>query len=439
MDIFISYRRDGGYAMARLLYECFHNAGFSVFLDLEELRAGPFNEKLYEAIDNCENFLLVLPPNSLDRCASENDWLRLEIEHAIKQKKNIIPLMMVGFSFPEHLPPSLQVLPFFNGVQSSREYFDAAIKKIITMLRGVKVDEKKINIYERHDDVRYYYDEDEAEKHRLRTEDSLLARYEKPLVEKLLAGKENAVCLDVNVLSTAGSFARLEHPQISHVVALTYNGDIAKRGNAEKAENAQDGDKIDFFQVQFEADDFEEQLEKCLDQAGVDGIDIVYLSMAIMDFKKPFKVFQAIQNCLNDDAVMIVRDVDDGAVFAYPDKDGLFAKFQSFYIHNIYSGYRYTGRQVYSYVRKMEPKEVTLERYGINTSNMSRKEKKALFESWFSFIPNDFSRMLREDPTSKIAKEVVDFCDQHYDELNEQFFSGDVLFSAGYVLYSVKF
>lgn len=438
MDIFISYRREGGYAMARLLYECFHNAGLSVFLDLEELRAGAFNEKLYEAIDNCENFILVLPPNSLDRCEAENDWLRLEIERAIKQKKNIIPIMMAGFTFPEELPSSLQVLPFFNGVQPSREYFDATIKKILSMLRGVNLDESKININERHDDVRYYYDEDEMEKRRLRTEDDLLARYEKPIVEKLLEGRENLVCLDVNVLSVAGSYARLAYPQISNVIALTYNEDIALRGKAKKIEG-QNGDKIDFFQVQFEADNFEEQLQKCLDKVGVSGVDVVYLSMAIMDFKKPFKVLQVIQNFLNEDAVMIVRDVDDGAVFAYPDKDGLFSKFQSFYIHNIYSGYRYTGRQVYSYVRKLEPKEIVLERYGVNTSNMSRNDKKALFESWFSFIPNDFSRMLRENPNSKTAKEVVDFCEKHYDELNEQFFSRDVLFSAGYVIYSVKF
>ena len=437
MDVFISYRRDGGYAMARLLYECFNNAGLSAFLDLEELRSGPFNTKLYEAIDSCENFVLVLPPNSLDRCMAESDWLRLEIEYAIKQKKNIIPVMMVGFTFPEKLPPSLQVLPFFNGVQSSREYFDAAVKKIISMLKNVNVGESKINLKERHDDVRYYYDEDEQEKNRLRAEDVLLAKYEKPIVERLLEGRENVVCLDVNVLSTRGSFARLEYPQISNVIALTYNEDVAKRGNARKLES--ENGKIDFFTVQFESGDFDKQLERCLEEAGVDGIDFVYLSMAIMDMKKPFKVLQAIQNYLNDDAVMIVRDVDDGAVFAYPDKDGLFAKFQSFYIHNIYSGYRYTGRQVYSYVKKMEPKEIVLERYGINTSNMKRNDKKALFESWFSFIPNDFSRMLRENPDSKIAREVVNFCKEHYDELNEQFFSRDVLFSAGYVIYSVRF
>ena len=438
MDIFISYRREGGYAMARLLYECFKNSGLSVFLDLEELKSGQFNEKIYQEIDQCKNFVLVLPPNSLDRCESENDWLRLEIEHAIKQQKNIIPVMMVGFDFPEQLPPSLQVLPFFNGVKSSREYFDATIKKIVSMLREVEIDANAININERHNDVRYYYDEDEQERHRLNTEDSLLSKYEKPIAQKLLEGKSDVVCLDVNVLSTSGSFARLSYPEITHVIALTYNEEIAQRGNSEKC-NTENDEKIDFFQVQFEADDFDIQLEKCLESAGVDGVDLVYLSMAIMDFKKPFKVLQAIQNCLNDGAVMIVRDVDDGAVFAYPDKNGMFAKFQSFYIHNVYSGYRYTGRQVYSYVKKMDPREIVLEQYGVNTSNMSRKDKKALFECWFSFIPNDFSRMLRENPESKVAKEVVEFCEKHYDELNEQFFSGDVLFSAGYIIYSIKF
>lgn len=438
MDVFISYRREGGYTMARLVYECLRNIGLSVFLDLEELRSGQFNEKLYEEIEKCKNFILILPPNSLDRCNSESDWLRLEIEYAIKQNKNIIPIMMVDFEFPSQLPPSLQVLPFFNGVRASREYFDATIKKIISMLHGIELDESKLKLNERHDDVRYYYDEDEQEKHRLRTEDILLSSYEKPIVDKLLEGKKNVVCLDVNVLSTSGSFSRLSYPEITNVIALTYNEDIAKRGNAEREER-NNGEKIAFFQVQFEAEDFETQLESCLNAAGVDGVDFVYLSMAILDFKKPFKVLQAIQNCLNDDAVMIVRDIDDGAVFAYPDKNGLFAKFQSFYIHNVYSGYRYTGRQVYSYVKKMEPREIVLERYGVSTSNMSRRDKKALFECWFSFIPNDFARMLKENPESKTAKEVVEFCDKHYDELNEQFFSGDVLFSAGYVIYSVKF
>lgn len=434
MNVFISYRREGGYALARLVYECFQKVGVAAFLDLEELRAGPFNEKLYSAIEECDNFVLILPVGALDRCVNEKDWLRLEVEHAILHKKNIIPVMVKGFEFPDTLPPSMQVLPFFNGVQASREYFDASMKKLISMLKNVKPKEGKSFVAERMDDVRYYYDEDQQEKHRLKTEDSLLARYEAPIVKKLLEGKKNAVCLDVNVLNTEGAMARFDYPEVGKVIALSYSDDITNRGNAEKGER-----DIHFFTIHFEAEDFEDQLEACLEAAGADGIDFVCLSMAIMDFKKPFKVLQAIQNCLNDDAVMIVRDVDDGAVFAYPDKDGYFAKFQSYYVRNKYSGYRYTGRQVYAYVRKMEPRSICLEYYGINTSEMNRKDKRALFECWFSFIPNDFGRMLREDPSSQIAREVVEFCDKYYDEMNEQFFSRETLFNSGYVIYSVRF
>ncbi len=434
MDVFISYRREGGYAMARLLYEHLQNVGISAFLDLEELHSGPFNVALYEAIEKSENFVLVLPPDSLCRCQEENDWLRLEAEHAIKLKKNIIPLMLQGFSFPQELPPSLQALPFFNGVQVSREYFNASMKKLISMLNGVKVSTDKNILSDRQDDVRYYTDEDEQEKHRLRTEDKLLSRYESPIVQRLLQGKKNAVCLDVNVLNVEGAYSRFNYPEVSKVIALTYSEDILNEGNA-----INNGEDISFFKVQFESDDFESQLEECLDSAGVDGIDFVCLSMAIMDFKKPFKVLSAIHSFLNDDAVMIVRDVDDGAVFAYPDKEGYFKKFQSFYLKDKYSGYRYTGRQVYFYVSKLEPKSICLERYGINTADMSRRDKKALFEMWFSFIPNDFKRILREEPDSKLAREVLEFCEEHYDDLYEQFFSHDTLFSSGYVIYSVRF
>ena len=433
MDVFISYRRDGGYTLARLLYECLRKENISTFLDLEELRSGPFNEKLYSAIENSENFLLILPAHALDRCVAENDWLRLEVEHALKLNKNIVPIMADGFSFPSNLPESMRSLPYFNGVQVSREYFDASMTKIISMLKGVKRDGETTTLNKR-EDVRYFLSEDEQEKHRLRTEDNLLAKYEEPIIRRLLLGKKDAVCLTVNVLNPYGVYQLLDYPEISKIIALTYSDDVEKEGNSEKPD-----DRVEFYKTQFESDEFEESLDNILELAKVDGVDFVVMNLAIMDFKKPFKVLQTVRNVLNDDAVLIACDVDDGAVFAYPAKDGFCAKYQSFYPHNKYSGFRFTGRQIYTLLKKTEAKSICLEKYGINTSDMSRKDKRALFEMWFSFIPNDFKRMLREDPDCKIAKEVVDFCDEYYDDLNEQYFSAETIFSAGYVIYSAKF
>ncbi len=120
-DIFISYRREGGYQTADSIYQRLINAGYSAFLDLEQLKAGKFNTKLLEVINGCQDFILVLPPGALDRCSDEDDWVRQEIEHAIKTGKNIIPVMLRGFEWPDKdsLPPLLKELPDYNGISAA--------------------------------------------------------------------------------------------------------------------------------------------------------------------------------------------------------------------------------------------------------------------------------------------------------------------------------
>ena len=130
-QIFISYRRDGGESLAALLYERFARKGYDVFYDVESLRSGDFNEKLLSVIEKCEDVLLILPPGGLDRCITdENDWVKREIEHAMKCKKNIIPIMMRNFVFPDNLPESLQMLPKLNGISANMEFFDAVVERI---------------------------------------------------------------------------------------------------------------------------------------------------------------------------------------------------------------------------------------------------------------------------------------------------------------------
>lgn len=130
-DIFISYRREGGDALAQLLYQRLKEMNYNVFLDVESLRSGEFNKALYEMIDECTDFLIVLPCNGLDRCCNEDDWVRLEIEHALSRNKNIIPILMRNFEFPVNLPMSLQGLPYYNGIMASMDYFDAVINKLV--------------------------------------------------------------------------------------------------------------------------------------------------------------------------------------------------------------------------------------------------------------------------------------------------------------------
>ena len=136
-DIFISYRRDGGEFTAKILRDRLQEMGYRVFFDVETLRSGDFNKDLYDVIDGCTDFLLVLSPKALDRCVNEGDWVRYEVERALLKGKNIVPVMLKDFDFPETLPPSLEPLRYKNGLVASSQFFDAFIETLQEYLQSV--------------------------------------------------------------------------------------------------------------------------------------------------------------------------------------------------------------------------------------------------------------------------------------------------------------
>lgn len=130
-DIFISYRRSS-YETANLIATRLRAAGYSVFFDMETLRSGKFNEQLFDVIDHCTDFVVVLPPGALERCVSEDDWVRLEVCRAMAGKKNIVPVMLNGFVWPEPMPQGMEELAFYHGLTAnSIEYFDLAMERLM--------------------------------------------------------------------------------------------------------------------------------------------------------------------------------------------------------------------------------------------------------------------------------------------------------------------
>ena len=129
-DIFISYRRTA-FETANLIATRLKAAGYSVFFDVEAMRSGKFNEQLYHVIDHCKDFVLVLSPNALDRCENEDDWVRLETSRAMQGRKNIIPVMLNGFSWPSPMPKGMEELCHYQALTaSSHEYFDLAMQRL---------------------------------------------------------------------------------------------------------------------------------------------------------------------------------------------------------------------------------------------------------------------------------------------------------------------
>jgi hypothetical protein len=78
--------------------------GYDVFLDYNGLGSGDFERVTTQNIKARAHFLVLLTPSALERCHDPSDWLRREIETALANQRNIIPLLLEGFDFSA--PPS---------------------------------------------------------------------------------------------------------------------------------------------------------------------------------------------------------------------------------------------------------------------------------------------------------------------------------------------
>ena len=141
---------------------------------------------------------------------------------------------------------------------------------------------------------------------------------------------------------------------------------------------------------------------------------------------------------MNPDCRVFVRDVDDGVVMCYPDEGKLFKHFKTLYPLDPISGYRKSGRRIYSYFKKIKAKEIKLVHSGIDMSDMNEEDKEKMFFAWFGFIPNDFKISVNEHPEIQEYRDAVKWCEENYDELEEAFMDNSFFFNSGYFIFAIK-
>ena len=145
-DIFISYRREGGFEVAKHIKDLLTRDGYSVSFDMDNLMNGDFNTELLKRIQECEDFILILDANvfkgTLEGRERQKDWLRVELAEALSQKKNVIPIMLDGFTeFPEGLPSDISEVRYKNGPKYDKMYFDAFYDRLKHFINEVPTDD----------------------------------------------------------------------------------------------------------------------------------------------------------------------------------------------------------------------------------------------------------------------------------------------------------
>ena len=136
MNIFISYKREGGIDIAARVASYFTERRHNVFYDILSMQAGRFDNQIEEYIANCDRFVVILTKGALD-----SDWVKKEIRLALKNKKaKIIPLIMPGFVAPSHLDSDIASVLSMHGVEYNAVLFEQVMQKLNELISPANKD-----------------------------------------------------------------------------------------------------------------------------------------------------------------------------------------------------------------------------------------------------------------------------------------------------------
>jgi len=146
--IFLSYRRAGGSAWAKLIATRLEQTlpGHGVFLDVDSIDPGVDFTKEIDDTLSVSRVMLVLIGTDWTTAADDRgkrriddpeDLLRIEVRRALESEATVIPLLLDGASMPvrDELPEDLKRLANHNALEIRATSFDRDADHLVERLR----------------------------------------------------------------------------------------------------------------------------------------------------------------------------------------------------------------------------------------------------------------------------------------------------------------
>ena len=75
----------------------------------------------------------------------------------------------------------------------------------------------------------------------------------------------------------------------------------------------------------------------------------------------------------------------------------------------------------------------------ITTANMDARKRRELFETYFSYVPEEYATLLKEDPKNLLYQQNKKWLDENYEKLEQEFRGDDFFFSCGFLFFYASF
>lgn len=423
-DCFVSYQHDDLEYVEKMVLKL-ETLGLKCWYAPRNV-IGTYAKAITTAIHNSKVFLLIL--NS-DSALSEHVLNEVEIAHNTYKKDGyacLQPICNKKFDFDDirfqemmyYIRRRQFVFDYENDVS------DACIKRIIDLNPAL---ETNVDMQ-----IASQYKVQRIEDIRLQRQNELLDSFDGYVYTTTFNRFENPTILDIGC-GTGDMIARkIDGRNISCYVGIDKSEKQINTAR-EKHNNC----RMFFYKNDVETLNLE-MLYQYMDENGITGFDIVNISMVLLHLSNPKQVLQLIHKVISKDGVILIREIDDGINFAFPDPDHAFDRIYRICYRDEQSGYRLRGRQIYHLLSQAGFTNIKLEKQGLSTIGMSPEEKDAFFQIYFPFTLENAKIMKEKYPKEKEYAEDYLWYQKEYDEIYKRFMCEDFVFSLGFQTYSAQ-
>lgn len=264
----------------------------------------------------------------------------------------------------------------------------------------------------------------EREDRRLDFQNRALARFDADVYARALGKSDCPAVLDVGCGSGGMLRSVLPKGQTCRLVGVDEMGrqlELARRAFPDAV----------FVEADVEADSFVSRVREAMAGVGVDGFDVISCSMVLLHLHDPLRALERLRALMAPGAAIVVRDVDDGVGFAWPDPDGRFARYFDILGRDARMGDRRFGRKAFALLRRAGYANVRIERQGLTTADVD--DPMDLYRMAFPTMLDYVERRHREAPgNDEWARDYAWFRD-NIAAIRRAFEADDFVFSPGFM------
>ena len=281
-----------------------------------------------------------------------------------------------------------------------------------------------------------------------------MSQAEKPALEHFFKGKSELSVLDIGCNDGARTFHRFSDDRISRVIGLEYNQQLVERANSQFGNT-----KFSFYQMDVDRDSFSADFQKLCTEPEDREFDLICLSFVLMHLHDGEKLLRTLKNFLKKGGVIFITESNDristlaflkkgGVIFITesndristlaPDEKNLLGQFLDILKEDKYAGKRETGQAVPGWLTNCGYDHIHVWCKGISAAKGEQRQKENIFQTFFSYLPEDVEILLAEEPDNRKYQDWQNWLKKNYEELQQLILSEESEITMGMQILSCE-